>query len=231
MIDEKHHNLFIIYSHRDESLLQRLEKHLVPLKEQGLISGWHDRRIEAGTEWTGQINENLESSQIVLLLVSADFLASEYCYGVELTHVLELHEEGRLRVIPILLRPCDWRSAPFANFAVLPSNGTPVIIWKNMDDAFVSIINSIRDAIQSPRESGSVDSEVPTAATSQEQRGVAVEGVGVPVVAARKDAPRFEITIDRDFDSYSEKDQARLLNAISQLLQMSGDVRIISKKQ
>ena len=139
--------LFISYSREDERLFQKLEKHLVPLERHGLISVWHDRRIEAGNEWTRQLDEHIERARAVLLLVSPAFLASAYCYDIELARVLERHEAGQVKVIPILLRPCDWHTAPFAKFQVLPSNAIPITKWRNQNKAFQSITAELVRAI------------------------------------------------------------------------------------
>ena len=100
--------LFYSYAHEDELLREQLEKHLSLLKRQGFISGWHDREILPGATWAQEIDVHLESASIVLLLVSPDFLASDYCYEVEMQRALERHRCGETRVIPIILRPCDW---------------------------------------------------------------------------------------------------------------------------
>ena len=105
--------LFYSYSHKDEELRDQLENHLAMLKREGVISGWHDRRISAGQEWDGEIDDHLNSVEIILLLVSSDFLASNYCYDIEVKRAMERHEAGEARVIPIILRPCDWQRAPF----------------------------------------------------------------------------------------------------------------------
>ncbi|HEX8115918.1 MAG TPA: toll/interleukin-1 receptor domain-containing protein, partial [Pyrinomonadaceae bacterium] len=105
--------LFYSYSHKDEELRRELEKHLSLLKRQRVIRDWHGHRISAGTEWAAEVDKHLAGADIVLLLVSADFLASDYCYAVEMKLALEKHEEGLARVIPVILRPCDWKRAPF----------------------------------------------------------------------------------------------------------------------
>src|SRR5689334_19666079 len=107
----------------DEKLRDRLEVHLSALKREGLISGWHDRKIGAGTEWKDAIDDNLKAANIILLLISADFLASDYCYDVELRHAMEQHEQGNARVIPVILRPCDWKKTIFAKLQPLPTDG------------------------------------------------------------------------------------------------------------
>jgi hypothetical protein len=99
--------LFYSYAHKDEELRQKLETHLSLMRRSGQIAGWHDRDIDAGKEWKESIDENLDSAQIILLLVSADFLASDYCYDIEMKRAMERHELREACVVPIILRPCD----------------------------------------------------------------------------------------------------------------------------
>ncbi len=128
---------------------EKLETHLSLLKDLGVIADWHDRRIAAGTEWDGVINENLDRAGIILLLVSADFLASRYCRDVEVARAMERHEAGTARVIPIILRPVDWHSAPFGKLQALPRDGKPVTKWRPQDEAFTDIARGIREAAKS----------------------------------------------------------------------------------
>ena len=102
-------NVFFSYSHKDEALRDELEVHLAMLKREGVISAWHDRKILAGDELNGQIHARLSDAQVILLLVSPDFLASAYCHDVEVKRAMELHAEGKARVIPVILRPSDWQ--------------------------------------------------------------------------------------------------------------------------
>src|SRR5947209_2331350 len=106
--------IFYSYALEDERLKDRLEKHLAILKHQRLIITWHHREIRAGCDWKSEIDTHLDATDIVLLLVSADFLASGYCYGIEMTKAMQKHVNGEAYVIPILLRPTDWSEAPFA---------------------------------------------------------------------------------------------------------------------
>ena len=106
-------HVFISYSHADEALRNELEKHLGGLLRQGVITTWHDRRIPPGEDLHGQIDDHLNTADVVLLLVSADFLASDYCYDIEMNRAMERHERGEVRTIPVILRPCDWQGAPF----------------------------------------------------------------------------------------------------------------------
>jgi hypothetical protein len=138
--------LFFSYSHKDEDLRNELETHLSLLKRQGVISSWHDRRITAGSDFEQIISSELESSQIVLLLVSAHFLASDYCYEKEMIHAIEKHENGRSVVIPVILHPCDWHSAPFGHLRATPTDGKPVSMFANQHEAFTIIAKDVREA-------------------------------------------------------------------------------------
>src|SRR6266700_4465966 len=140
-------SLFYSYAREDESLREQLEKHLRMLRRQGLISEWHDREIAAGTEWSKQLDEHLETASVILLLVSSDFLASDYCYNFEMQRALERHARDVAKVIPIILRPCEWHKAPFAALQALPRDGKPVTAWSNIDSAFLDIAQGIRRAI------------------------------------------------------------------------------------
>jgi hypothetical protein len=119
--------VFFSYSHVDEALRDRLEIHLSLLKRQGLIESWHDRRITAGSDLDASISKNLEEADVILLLVSADFIASEYCYSREMTRALERHWEDSARVIPVILQPCDWYGAPFGKLLAAPKDGKAAV--------------------------------------------------------------------------------------------------------
>jgi parallel beta-helix repeat protein len=143
--------VFVSYSHKDEDLRVELEKHLSLLKQQGLISTWHDRKIIAGEDWGGKIDENLNSAQIILLLVSSDFLASEYCNEVEIARAMERHESGEARVIPIILRYVYWKGAIFADLQALPTNAEPIKDgnWRSVDAAFTDVAKGLEQVIKS----------------------------------------------------------------------------------
>lgn len=135
--------LFYSYAHEDEELRDELEKALTILHRQGIITNWHDRRIGAGTEWEGQIDKHLESADIILLLISADFLSSDYCWGVEMKRAMARHDAGEARVIPVMLRAVLWRGAPFARLEALPTDAKPITSWENVDEAFTDVANGI----------------------------------------------------------------------------------------
>jgi len=139
-------SLFFSYSHRDESLRNELETHLSVLKRQGVIQTWHDRRITAGSEIDSSISENLENAQIILLLVSSYFLASDYCYDIEMSRAMAKQQERSARVIPVILHPCDWQNAPFGALRATPTDGKPVSMFANQHEAFAIIAKDIREA-------------------------------------------------------------------------------------
>ncbi|HEX8599492.1 MAG TPA: toll/interleukin-1 receptor domain-containing protein [Chloroflexia bacterium] len=138
--------VFYSYAHKDEDLRDELDKHLSALKIQGVISGWHDRNINAGTEWEQQISEHLNSADIILLLVSSYFLGSAYCVSKEMKRALERHTSGEARVIPIILRPVDWEDMEIRKLQALPTDGKPVSSWRDKHGAFASIAKGIRKA-------------------------------------------------------------------------------------
>jgi hypothetical protein len=142
--------LFYSYSHKDEQLRQKLETHLTLLKRQNFIEQWHDREISAGDEFDRSISENLEKADIVLLLISADFLGSDYCYEIELKRAMERHEAREARVIPVILRSCDWRHAPFGKLKALPRDGKPICgsDWHSEDEAFTDVAEGIRKVVE-----------------------------------------------------------------------------------
>src|SRR6185369_3387468 len=141
-------NVFFSYSHKDEALRDELEVHLAMLKREGVISAWHDRKILAGDELNGKIHARLNDAQVILLLVSPDFLASAYCYDVEVKRAMELHEEGRARVIPVILRPSDWQSsAPFSKLLAAPKDGKPITKWPDRDEAWLDVVHQLRAAL------------------------------------------------------------------------------------
>ncbi|QVL48677.1 MAG: toll/interleukin-1 receptor domain-containing protein [Thiocapsa sp.] len=143
-------SVFLSYAHEDEGLRDQLEKHLSPLKREGVIETWHDRRIGPGDAFADEIDAALETSDIVLLLVSADFLASDYCHDIEMRRALERHQQGLTRVIPVILRPCDWQSAALGYLNAVPKDGNPMTQHQSLDEGFVDVALAIRRAAQRP---------------------------------------------------------------------------------
>jgi tetratricopeptide (TPR) repeat protein len=138
--------VFYSYAHADEVLRNELARHLRLLQRQGIITSWHDRNITAGSPWKDMIDQHLEDAQVILLLISPDFLASDYCYDIEMRRALERHAKDEARVIPIHLCPVDWQGAAFAALQALPTDARPVTTWANRDEAFKNIAEGIRKA-------------------------------------------------------------------------------------
>lgn len=136
--------VFYSYAHEDEQLRLRLERHLSLLERKGFIRHWHDRLIPAGTKRLQAIRQALNEASIILLLISADFLASRHCYEIEMSIALQRHRQGTVRTIPIILRPCDWREAPFAELECLPRGGKAATEWLDLDAAMSAIARDIR---------------------------------------------------------------------------------------
>ncbi len=139
---------FISYSYQDETLKEKLLKSIKPLNRLGQIEAWDDRRIKPGTEWRKEIQEKLESADIIFLLVSPDFLASDFCNDVEMKQALKMHEAGRAVVVPIILRPCLWEDMPFGKLQALPGNGKAISSWKNEDEAFLEVAKRVKKLIE-----------------------------------------------------------------------------------
>ena len=144
--------VFFSYAHEDEQLMKELVKHLGILKRQGVIRGWRDRNIAAGTEWNEQIERYLNTAGVILLLVSADFISSDYAWGVEVSRAMERHHAGEARVIPVILRPVEgWLAAPFGKLQAAPTDGRPVTSWPNRDAAFADVAGHIRRSVEELR--------------------------------------------------------------------------------
>jgi hypothetical protein len=140
--------LFYAYARDDERLLKRLNDQLALLQRQGLIRPWYDRRISAGSVWEQEIDSHLKSARVILLLVSSAFLASDYCYSTEVQEAMKRHEAGEAIVIPIILRPCEWKTAPFGKLQALPRDAKAVTRWSNRDDAYDNIAQGIRKVVE-----------------------------------------------------------------------------------
>jgi hypothetical protein len=157
--------LFFSYSHADEEQRNQLEKQLMILRRQGVLETWHDRKIGAGNEWKGAIGSHLENDDIILLLISPDFLASDYCYDVEMLRAIERHDSGEAIVIPVFLRPCLWQGAPFGKIQGVPRDARPITKWPNPDEAMLDVATGIKEAAESinlARKSSGFSSSIPT---------------------------------------------------------------------
>jgi uncharacterized protein YegL len=141
--------IFVSYSHRDERYREKLEISLAQLRRDDLISTWHDKKILPGEEWDREIDDNLNNADMVLLLISPDFLASDYAYGREMERALERHRSRSAIVVPIILRPSDWLNSRLASLQALPSRGRPISSWPNRDVAWLDVVQGLRKIISS----------------------------------------------------------------------------------
>jgi TIR domain len=146
--------VFYSYCHEDAKLRKELGTHLAPLRHQRKIDEWHDREIKPGSEWQVEINAKLSSAHLILLLVSADFLASEYCFGVEVEQALARLKRNEVEVIPVLLRPCLWEDSRFSQLQIIPrdvnGDAKAVTTWQSVDEAYKTVAEEIRSIVSGP---------------------------------------------------------------------------------
>ena len=187
--------VFLSYSHADEEHRTELVKHLTLLQRQGLIEPWYDRRIEPGTNVHAEIETKLETTDVFLLLVSPDFVASDYCYDKEMTRAMQRHVDGSAVTIPAILRPCDWQAAPFGELLAAPADGKPVTEHANRDRAYLEIAQAVRRVAERQGRS-----ESPRSMTNPNRQGEP-RGAIRPPGGLRLDSPR---TSSQDAGVYSD---------------------------
>jgi predicted ATP-binding protein involved in virulence len=141
--------IFYSYARKDRELRDTLDKHLAPLLEAGRVETWHDLQLEPGIEWEPDLLAQMKAADIILLLISVDFLASQYCYSTELQVAIDRHNAGQAKVIPVILRPCDWNHdfVPFSKLNVLPPGAKPVTSWPDPDEAYAIVAQEIRKVL------------------------------------------------------------------------------------
>jgi len=139
--------VFFAYAHEDELWRGHLDKHLSALRRQKRIATWHDYNITPGTERLAEINTHLSTAQIIVLLISPDFLSSDQCWSL-LKRAIKRHNTGAARVIPIIVRPVDWEKTPFAKLQALPRNGNAISLWDNIDEPMAEVAKEIRKIIE-----------------------------------------------------------------------------------
>ncbi|WP_204152250.1 GUN4 domain-containing protein [Leptolyngbya sp. CCY15150] len=134
--------VFISYSKQDKALRDGLLSHLRPLEGAGIIT-WHDRQILPGTQWDAEIKARLNAADIILLLISADFLDTDYCTQVEIPAALRRHKAGEAIVMPVILRSCAWRFTPLAPIQAYPEKAKPIVSWDHIDEAYTNVVDSV----------------------------------------------------------------------------------------
>jgi pSer/pThr/pTyr-binding forkhead associated (FHA) protein len=140
---------FCSYSHRDEELRNDFAPYLGILAREGLIRVWHDRKIPPGDDWAGNIDEELNTADLVLLFISADFIESHYAYDVEMKRALELHDARKAKVVPVLLRPTPLGGGlPFERLQMIPRDRKAITTWPNRDQAWSAVTSELRELAQ-----------------------------------------------------------------------------------
>lgn len=180
--------IFISYSHDDETTVENLHKHLSALQREGAIKPWFDREIQLGNEIDSAIMQNLENSDIFLAIVSASFIASDYCYEREMAKAIEMHNDGKMIVIPIIAEPCDWKATPLGALKAAPKDGKPISDWKNKNTAYLDIVMGIR----------SIVSEDTNSLQNKPTRKPLTENQGSSKYKVRKDFNELEIADFRE---------------------------------
>lgn len=155
MFDEKYEHIpikiFTSYTHKEENHREDLDTALAMIKRQKNIELWNDRGgIAAGDEWDEKIKEALDTSDIILLLFSRSFLASTYIYDIEMARAIERHndKDDPVRVIPVILKKCDWTSTKFKVLQAVPKDAKPILTWDDLDEALYDVTNKIKQAIE-----------------------------------------------------------------------------------
>ncbi|MGE0666117.1 MAG: toll/interleukin-1 receptor domain-containing protein, partial [Sphingomonadales bacterium] len=173
----------ISYSHQDAAALERLHVHLANLQREGRIETWYDRDILGGDVVDDEIDRELEAADLVLLLVSPDFIASHYCVEREMRRALERHDAGETRVVPIIIEPCDWAAMPqLRRLKAVPNDGNPISEWANANNAYLNVVQELRRIIDAG------DASAPEPAAHQRE----------PVSLQQRGVPRYRV--QRDFD-------------------------------
>ena len=203
--------VFLSYSHVDEGHLVELVKHLGLLRRQGLIDPWYDRRIEAGANVHAEIEAKVESAHVFLLLISPDFVHSDYCYDREMERAMERHHEGSATVIPAILRPCDWHSAPFGGLLAIPKDGRTVTEHENRDRAYLEIARAVRRIAEQSRPRTEAESGVAVSGELEESRARTQSGEGLGLVSSPAESVVIgghsdNLTIRKEFSDW-EKDR------------------------
>ena len=137
-------NIFLSYAHEDEAMKIQLDKNLVMLRKNEKIDVWQDRAIKAGDVWNEEIKNALAVADIILLLISVDFNNSKYIWENELNIALQRHELKQARVIPVILRTCEWSEMPYSKLQALPTGAKPISSFDDADVAYTDVAKGIR---------------------------------------------------------------------------------------
>jgi hypothetical protein len=197
--------IFCSYAHEDEGLRKDFDKLLEPLKRQKLIELWHDRRIEAGERFAGVIDDHLNSADIIVLLVSRDFLASDYSCSKEVPRAMEREAQGKARVVPLIVRACDWTDEPFGALNAIPTDGRAVESWPKIDEAWLDVKVHIKTAVRTILElrKQRLQQEMEAAAKlAQEREQQASKAAAKPATPDQLEAQEIYAQIARDAEKF-----------------------------
>lgn len=184
------HRLFISYSHNDRRLLERLHKHLAQLQREGSVAAWYDREISAGGNIDNEVAAELAAADIFVAALSPDFIASSYCYDIELQGALEREATGDLTIVPVIFEPCDWLHTKLGKFKAVPDDGKPVSEFTNENAAFLNVVNELRKLVSRPAAG--------TPKSSDAEPLSRIDAVAAPA------ANRYRVK--RDFDALHKRD-------------------------
>ena len=140
--------IFYSYAHKDKTLRAELGKHLATCRTRRVCEDWYDGDISPGDDWDSSIKEKLRTADFILLLISADFLNSKYIASVEIQEAMQRHQAAQARVIPILLRHCDFSGSVFSSIQALPSGAKPVAAWPDQDEAWTDVVSGLKAAFE-----------------------------------------------------------------------------------
>lgn len=132
--------VFVAYAPADSELREKLHLHVSTLRQSRLIRDWSDEHILPGEELAKAKREKLNRADVVLLLISSDFISN---YGTEITRALERHKSGEAVVVPVILRRCHWEGTELGKLKPLPKDGLPIRAWSDIDEAFYSVVQGI----------------------------------------------------------------------------------------
>ena len=153
--------IFVSYSHKDEDIRKKLHNHLASMVRNRIIEILFDRKIRPGQHLDHEIEKSIAGANIVLLLVSANFINSNYCYNVELKYIMRMHRIRNLRVVPVIVSACDWKDTPFGNLLAVPTDGKPIRNWKIVDDALLDVVEQLKSVIEELKQSTPDGSNTP----------------------------------------------------------------------
>lgn len=138
---------FYSYSHQDRESRKKLSDYLAPLRQKNKIVEWYDRDIEPGTNWNNEINDKINSADLIFFLISAEFLASEYSFSVEVELAFNRLKNKGVKIVPILIKPCLWDQSRFSELQIIPRDAKPISSWTSPEDAYYQVAEEVKNLI------------------------------------------------------------------------------------